>query len=148
MLDIHIKNFLEVTRIQALLICTSEGRVFKKYGYLNGIDMESFGVLMASHISASSGLSQLLNQHQLFEISLHGNINIYACTLNKNFFVITLSDKNTHQGYIKFELEQKKDLLLEELEKEDENRTLSHNTQELLFEEIQDKEIDRLFENL
>lgn len=148
MLDTYIKNFLEVTKAQALLICTSEGQVFKKYGYLDDIDTESLGVLIASHMSASSGLSQLFNQQQLFDLSLEGHINIHAIALNNKFLIVTLSDKNTHHGHTKFELDQKKHVLLEELEKENDNKILSRNTQELLFEEIQDKEIDRLFENL
>ena len=148
MLDTHIKNFLDVTKVQALIICTSEGRIFKKYGHLNGIDTESFGVLIASQMSAGSGLAHLLNQKQNFDISLEGNTNINISPINNKFFIITLSDKNTYTGRIKFELDQKIQVILEELEKENGHQALSRNTQELLFEEIQDKEIDRLFENL
>ncbi len=148
MLDTHIQNLIDVTKVQAVLICTSEGQIFKQYGQLSSIDTESLGVLIASHVSASSGISQLLHQSQLFDVSLEGNTNIHMSSLNKKFIIVTFSDKKTYKGLIKFELDQIRHAILKELEKESENKILSRHTQELLFEEIQDKEIDRLFENL
>ncbi len=148
MLDILLQNILKKTGATAICILTAEGQLIKSQGQLPNVNLESLAVLLTSNVATTRSLAELMQNetNSFVSISLGEKSNIQIYSLTSKFIIAILSGGRAYAGRIRFELEEARLELTKQLDKLNNNDGgLSRHTQELIFEDIKDHEIDTLF---
>ena len=147
MLDILLQNILKKTGGVAVFILNREGQLIKSQGQLPNINLESLAVLVSSNVATTASLAELMQDgtSSFTSISLGERYEMQICSLTSQLIIAVLSGKKAYAGHIRFELEEARLELTKQLDKLNDHGGLSRHTQELMFEDIKDYEIDALF---
>ncbi|MBI2609449.1 MAG: hypothetical protein HYW47_07655 [Deltaproteobacteria bacterium] len=144
MLEKHLLEFSNKTSSESCGILTLEGHVVKIINQLENQD--SLNTLFASQIAAIQNTIQILKSSLPQAVFIEGDLNIFFSTLDDKYFIFSLHPKNIYTGKVLFEFKKIKENLIKELTQSHFNTDLSLYSEELMFEEIKDEEIERLFE--
>ena len=139
-----LQSLFDKTHPEAIFLITTEGQLIESVGKTTHIDIQSLCVLASSNVATSASLGNIMNSADVQFISLYGTKNLFLSILNPHFIVVIVGNNHTYAGKMQFEIGVVKKQVIAELEKTH-HQGLSLMTQELMFEDIKDADIDRLF---
>ncbi|MDT5294342.1 MAG: hypothetical protein QOJ76_1222 [Acidobacteriota bacterium] len=142
----HILNKLRLDSFsRVVFLVDKNGQQIASQGDLGDIDTTSLASLAAGNVAATGGMARLIGEKEFPTLSHEGEReSIHICIIGRMLLVVVFDDRSS-LGLVKLRVKQaSRDLsaLFDELERIAEQR---RDSEEALFAEITDDDIDSLF---
>jgi predicted regulator of Ras-like GTPase activity (Roadblock/LC7/MglB family) len=131
------------SRARTILIVDKNGQLIAATGVDAELDTTSLSSLVAGNVAATGGIAKLIEEeeftgqyHEGKEISVHMTI------VARRIILVVLFDKNTTQGLVRLRVKKANEALTQIFEA---LAAKPKGTQEDVFKEITDEDIDNLF---
>jgi predicted regulator of Ras-like GTPase activity (Roadblock/LC7/MglB family) len=145
----QLKHILSKLRLDSfsrvVFLVDKNGQQIASHGDIGDIDTTSLASLAAGNVAATGGMARLIGEKEFPTLSHEGEReSIHICIIGRVLLVVVF-DERSSLGLVKLRVKQaSRDLsaLFEELERIAEQRS---DSEEALFAEITDDDIDSLF---
>lgn len=142
----HILNKLRLDSFsRVVFLVDKNGQQIAALGDIGGLDTTSLASLAAGNVAATGGMAQLIGEKEFPTLSHEGERDsIHICIIGRMLLVVVFDDRSS-LGLVKLRVKQASrdlSLLFDEIERLGAQR---RDSEESLFAEITDDDIDSLF---